>query len=272
MTPTKNRILVHFHEEIDTPLNLTIPERYVIHTQQSADDNETRMGVTTDRRLINPQTVDVLTGEYAGEQAFVYYGAYETAKWVDDNAIIDESMLLFLLNPVRMLNKNRICEEIFIEDTKTKAGIILELGVAESVRVRDVQTGDAIITTDAAQYKFRLNGQRYILVRDKYIAGINDLPYGDNLLIEYIPDINPKRDARNEEKRRQKDFMDSHRMYYEAKDFAPEPMPRYVSATVLHGKYEGCEVIVERNHGVCVAKNRAIIPPDNLVAIKDAVA
>src|SRR6185503_10593497 len=94
MNPLHSNILIKFHDEIDTPLNLIIPERYTVHEQSSVDDNESRMGVTTDRRLINPQTCEILTGKYAGEEAFLYYGAYEMAKWVDDKAIIPDTMLL----------------------------------------------------------------------------------------------------------------------------------------------------------------------------------
>lgn len=277
MNPIRNRILVHFHEEIETPLGLEIPERYVIHTQESFDDNETRMGVTTDRRLINPQIVDILSGKYAGEQGFVYYGAYESAKWVDGNGIITDDNLLFLINPIRMMPGNYLGQQVWREAEKTASGIYLtpDFGGVDGIRIKvnysggDVKEDDVIITTDKSQYELIFGGQRYVLVRDKYIAGVNELPYKDNILIEYLPDIDPEREARNAEKKRQKDLMDTYHMFYEAKDFEPEPLPKYIDAIVIEGKYKGKEVIVERNYGVGVSKGRAIISLDTLIAVKN---
>lgn len=305
--PVNNNIVVRFHEQIETPLNLIIPERYAVHTQGSADDNETRVGVTTDRRLINPQKCTVVIGNqyhiehirdnytelerdtllsriveiHPDRDYFLYYGAYEVAKWIDDeHALIPSSHVLFQIDPIKMIPGNYLCEEITTPGDVTESGIFrsTDIGGVDGLRVKVIHSGgyvgigDTIITTDSHQYKLTYNGIKYILIKDKYIAGVNERPYGENMLIEYLPDTDTGREERNEEKRKQRDFMDVHRMFYKPEDYAPEQLPKYADAIVLEGKHSGRQVIVERNFGVGVAKGRAIISPDSLIAVKNEVA
>jgi co-chaperonin GroES (HSP10) len=282
MTPLSNRILVKFEENIETPLNLIIPERYVVHEQGDATDNETRTGVTTDRRLINPQNVTILSGEHTGRTAFVYYGSYEVAKWIDGNALIPDHMLLFFTNPIEMMPETYLGDEIFIEGDKTPSGIyttpVTEQKDGIRIRLTHVpencvaSAGDTVITMDDKQYWLIYGGQRMIKLREsEIVAVVRDeeiIPTRDNLLIEYLPDPDEeKRMAENEKIYNHMDFARKHNWHIEGMQFKPVPEPMTIHARILKGKHEGCECIVFRKYGVSLPNKQWIIARETLIAI-----
>jgi len=272
-----NRILVRFHEDIETPLGLVIPERYAVHVQQNEDDNETRKGVTTDRRLINPQKVTILSGKHEGRDAFVYYGAYEIAKWVDDErAIIDESLIYFFIgDTIEMAENTYLGYEVFVEPEKTPAGIILSTTIEEkdkiSIRISHIpensiaNIGDLVTTIDGNQYWLIYNGQRYIKLRESEIAAVNGNPVNENLLVEYIyGKDDEERMEKNQEIYNHIDFCRKHGWHIEGMEFKPVPEPKTIKAKVLKGDMEGEEIIVNRNFGVKVGGNKWIISKESV--------
>ena len=272
-----NRILVRFHEDIETPLGLVIPERYAVHVQQNEDDNETRKGVTTDRRLINPQKVTILSGKHEGRDAFVYYGAYEIAKWVDDErAIIDESLIYFFIgDTIEMAENTYLGYEVFVEPEKTPAGIILSTTLEEkdkiSIRISHIpensiaNIGDLVTTIDGNQYWLIYNGQRYIKLRESEIAAVNGNPVNENLLVEYIyGKDDEERMEKNQEIYNHIDFCRKHGWHIEGMEFKPVPEPKTIKAKVLKGDMEGEEIIVNRNFGVKVGGNKWIISKESV--------
>jgi hypothetical protein len=286
---TSNNILVRFHPEIDTPAGIIIPERYTVYNQTMEGDNESRMGVTTDRRLINPQTVDVLSGEYDGQVAFVYYGAYELGKLVDEERyIIPENNLLFLCDPVRPMPGIYLCERIWNEGERSgKLYTTPNAGSYDAIRMRithtppdsELKQGQTIITTSPAQYELRYEGHKYVMVRERFIAGYDeDTPYGDNLLVEYLPDADsPERDAYNDKIRQQIDFMKHHGMHYNEADFQLMQPPKFVEAVILkvcaderkypklNGEQKKC--LIHRNTGVRLSGSRWLLPQEALIAM-----
>ena len=272
-----NRILVRFHEDIETPLGLVIPERYAVHVQQNEDDNETRKGVTTDRRLINPQKVTILSGKHEGRDAFVYYGAYEIAKWVDDErAIIDESLIYFFIgDTIEMAENTYLGYEVFVEPEKTPAGIILSTTLEEkdkiSIKISHIpensiaNVGDLVTTIDGNQYWLIYNGQRYIKLRESEIAAVNGNPVNENLLVEYIYGRDDEeRMEKNQEIYNHIDFCRKHGWHIEGMEFKPVPEPKTIKAKVLKGDMEGEEIIVNRNFGVKVGGNKWIISKESV--------
>lgn len=237
-------------------------------------DNESRMGVTTDRRLINPQVVDVLSGEYEGETAFVYYGAYELAKSVgDEQYVIPANNLLFLCEPIRPLPGTFLCERIWNEGEKS--GVLFttpNAGSYDAIRMKllyapegfTLQAGQTIITTSPAQYELRYGGQKYIMVRERFIAGYDeDTPYGGNLLVEYLPDEGQQeRDVYNSRILEQIDFMKHHGMHYNEADFVPMKPP--VTVEALCGTER---MLIARNFGVHLGGNKWIVPPDGVLGV-----
>ena len=272
-----NRILVRFHEDIETPLGLVIPERYAVHVQQNEDDNETRKGVTTDRRLINPQKVTILSGKHEGRDAFVYYGAYEIAKWVDDErAIIDEALIYFFIGgTIEMAENTYLGYEVFVEPEKTPAGIILSTTLEEkdkiSIKISHIpensiaNVGDLVTTIDGNQYWLIYNGQRYIKLRESEIAAVNGNPVNENLLVEYIyGKDDEERMEKNQEIYNHIDFCRKHGWHIEGMEFKPVPEPKTIKAKVLKGDMEGEEIIVNRNFGVKVGGNKWIISKESV--------
>lgn len=288
MTPTQNRILVKFDETPETPLNLIIPERFVVHEQGGADDNETRQAVTTDRRLINPQTVTVLSGQYEGCKAFVYYGAYEVSKFHEGVAIMPETHLIFLTDPMKMLPEIYLGEEIFSEGEKTASGIyttpVAEYKEAVKIRLTHVpekavaEVGEVVITVDGNQYWLLYGGKRYIKLRESEIAGVETengiVPVGERILVEYLPD--PEADARmaeNEKRYNQMDFLRKHNMHVYGVDFKPVPEPKTIEAKVIasgcHECSPGDTVLIFRKYGVKIGEQWLIGKDSLLATIKE---
>lgn len=208
MTPSKNNILVRF-DPVPTINGLTVPERYLIQDADT-DGEHDAYGVTTNRKAINPQVVTILQGEHEGKKAFVYYGAYEIAKWPEPEiAVIPEGTLLFFIEPIRPISATYLGEEVFAEGERTasgiyitpfaekKEGILIKIThVPEHGGVRygerHIIVGDIVVTIDAAQYDMRYEDQKYIKLRSSEIVGVKTetgfVPVGTKVLIEYLAD------------------------------------------------------------------------------------
>src|SRR3982750_2368116 len=124
MNPNSNYILCTF-DPLPTVSGLILPERYLIQ-EADKDDEHDAYGIVTDRRLINPQIINVLSGPYKGYKAFVYYGAYEIRVPVEDGAcLIPMRTLYFLIDPVVMFPGFYLGEEVFTQGEQTASGIFI---------------------------------------------------------------------------------------------------------------------------------------------------
>jgi co-chaperonin GroES (HSP10) len=220
MTPSKNNILVKF-DPVPTISGLITPERYKI--QDGDADENTAYGVTTNRKLINPQVITILSGEHNGKRAFVYYGAYEIAKWPEPElAIIPEATILFFIEPIQPVSGTYLGEEVFTEGEKTASGIyitpfaekkegvlikITHIPQENGIKYGDkhIQLGDTVVTVDSYQYDLRYQDKKYIKLRDTEIVGVKTdngfIPVGDRVLLEYLPDEDLlERQAENEKR------------------------------------------------------------------------
>lgn len=278
-----NKVIVSFKDNIETPLNLIIPERYTIHEQSGYMDNESRHAVTSDRRLINPQNVTILSGENEGKEAFVYYLAYECAKWIDDKrAVIPESMIFFITDPIEMMPDTYLGQEVFINGEKTESGIYITPFVEkkEGVRIKlthvpknsIASVGDIVITIDDKQYSLIYGGQTHIKLMEREIVAIVNgediIPVRDNLLVEYITDEDEAiRMAENERIYNQMDFCRKHNMHIEGMQFKPVPEPKTTEVKILKGKYSLKNGIAIRNYGVNLSNKKWIIAIETLLAI-----
>lgn len=211
MTPAKNHILVKF-DPVPTVSGIEVPERYKI--QDGDADENTAYGVTTNRKLINPQVITILSGANNGKRAFVYYGAYEIAKWPEPEvAIIPEATILFFIDPIQPVAATYLGEEVFTEGEKTasgiyitpyaekKEGILIKIthlpkggGILywELDTCKYIEVGDTVVTIDSYQYDLRYENKKYIKLRSTEIMGIKKddryIPVGDRVLVEYLPD------------------------------------------------------------------------------------
>lgn len=292
MTPQNGNIIVKF--EYDKTLSvvkqdngLFIPERYVI--EEADEDADTAWGVTTDRKLINPQTVYIFSGDYTGKTAFVHYGAFEVCKWLDDDyALIPEKMILFLVDPIQCMPGTYLGDEVFGELPKTTSGIYLTPELEEKVGVKVkithlpenhhelITIGAIVITIDAYQYELNYEGKKYIKLSESEIVGIDTqdgcLPIGNNLLVEYLPDADlSERIAENDRRRAQRDFIDKNRYHISeqyAKGIDPNyldlPEPKFCYANILaigelvKDIQVGDKLLIHRNFG-CILPNKQCI-------------
>ena len=236
MKPINGKILVTFEYDhsqttVKTDSGFFIPERYVI--EEGDEDADTAWGVTTDRKLINPKVINILSGVHAGKRAFVHYGAFEIAKWVsadrvkDGRAVIPEKMILFFIDPIACVPGTYLGEEVFGDLPKTASGIYLtaQLEEKEGVKVRIthvpfdahqmIKVGTTVITVDAFQYDLTYDGKKYIKVDKSEIIGIETAdgyePIGNTILVEYLPDEKlADRVAENDRRRAHRDYIDKH--------------------------------------------------------------
>lgn len=201
MNPINNNILVEF-EAVPKTSGLLIPERYLIQSAEK-DGEQDAVGVTTDRRLINPQTVKILSGEHAGRRGFVHYGAYELAKWyIEAQAIIPGHMLFMLIDPIRTLPGVYLGDEVFTEGEKTASGIYITpyADKKEGVIIKltyvpensNLRVGETVITIDNYQYPLTLEGKKHIRLFEREIIGLITetvySPLGDKIHVKYLPD------------------------------------------------------------------------------------
>lgn len=249
--PNKDYIVVQFDEQEAKVhgTDIIIPERYLI--QEGDETENSAYGVTTDRRLINPQVVTVIQGNETvptGVKAFVHYGAYEVAQWIDDkNALIKSAMVFFTLDPITPLPGNYLGEEVFIEGDKTDSGIYItpyaEMKLPINIKIThvsknsEIQVGDEVITIDSAQYPLKYEDKTYIKLRDSEIVAIkrdgNIIPYRNYLLVEYIDTIDEELIQQNYYKDHLKDVAIKYRLHVPDIDFTHAKESKHVDAKLI---------------------------------------
>ncbi len=207
LTLSKGYILVEFEEKpkLSEALDLVAPERFLV--QEADSPGETNAwAVTTDRRTINPQIVNVIVGDDdvpTGSRCFVHYGAFEVAKWfTPKQAIIKSSLAFFMLDPVRPFPGNYLGEQIILEGERTESGIYLtpnpdeklpchiritHIPIPEKTKCytfhngervdfeaqipnkNSIEIGDEVITIDASQYTLKFEDKTYVRMKDSEI-------------------------------------------------------------------------------------------------------
>lgn len=247
---------------------LFVPERYVI--EEADEDAETAWGVTTDRKLINPQIVQVLSGKYTGRRAFVHYGAFEVAKWLDSDhhGLIPEKMIIFFIDPITCMPGTYLGDEVFEDLPRTESGIYLTPQLEDKVgikikithvpkengvlyydktedRCKFIKIGDTVITVDSFQYDLTYQGKKYIKLEDTEIIGIeingDYIPIGNSVLVEYLPDDSlAERVAENDKRRSQRDYIAKNFLHISDKyargldpDYLDIPEPKTINARLL---------------------------------------
>jgi co-chaperonin GroES (HSP10) len=214
MIPTNGNIIVKFeHNKNDGAVKqangLYIPERYLIE----GDDEQAQAayGVTTNRKLINPQICTVIENNQAyynfisekypepertmelkrmniipkGSRVFVYYGAYEIANFIDDDmALIPASTVLFILDPIQCMPGTYLGDEVYAEGPKTESGIwttpIAETKDGVKIIITHlpannnplIKVGSAVITIDSFQYDLEIEGKKHIKLNESQIIGL----------------------------------------------------------------------------------------------------
>ena len=306
MTTINGNIIVTFEYDhslsvVKQDSGLFMPERYVI--ESGDEDAEAAWGVTTDRRLINPQVVDILSGQYTGRRAFVHYGAFEVARWLSDDrvedsrAVIPEKMILFFVNPIECVAGTYLGDEVYGEYEKTASGIILstELDLKEAVLIKIthiptkshplVAIGTTVVTVDNFQYELIYEGKKYIKVDDREIVGVKTeqgyLPIGDLVLVDYLPDPEWENWKINNEDRRE-EYVDKYypnldkavaRTLYPKHLETPEPKFTNVKVVAIGDKVRpgiftiGDTLMVYRNHGCRLPNGQWILNMDVIMAI-----
>lgn len=286
-TPINGNIIVTFdYNKSDAAVKqssgLFVPERYLIEGDD--EDAPAAYGVTTNRKLINPQIVDVIVGNEewlkfvsenyplpqrewelkktpkidAGRKAFVYYGAFEIAKWVDEElAVIPTRTILFFVNPIECMPSTYLGDEVFTEGPKTASGIwltpIAETKDGVKIIITHlpenphplVKVGTTVVTVDSHQYDLEYNGKKYIKLKESEIVGIEEkgkiTPIGDRVLVEYLPDEElAVRTAENDRRATQRDFIDKNRFHIDEnyarglnKDYLDVEEPKTTRAKVI---------------------------------------
>lgn len=270
LKPANGNIIVKFNYNksdgaVKQASGIFVPERYLIE----GDDEEApaAYGVNTNRKLINPQVVEIFSGQHTGKRAFVYYGAFEIAKWLDDEtAIIPENTIFFFVNPIQCVHGTYLGDEVFTEGPKTASGIwttpiaetkdgvkIVITHVPENCHPM-VQVGTTVVTVDSHQYDLEYNGKKYIKLKESEIVGIETadsiIPIGDRVLVEYLPDEElSARTAENDRRSAQRDFINKNRLHIDEnyarglnKDYLDIEEPKTTRAKVITVGY-GCRDI-----------------------------
>lgn len=210
--PMNNKVVVLFDYNwnsgwVDQGNGFVVPERFIIEDGDA--DADAAYGVTTDRRLINPQKITVIQGneywiktiketypEYERNlilkstplvvpgRYFVHYGAFEVATFIDEehHALMPAKMILFGIDPIWCMPGTYLGEEVFGELPMTESGIYLtpQLEEKEGVLVRithipedsKVSVGDIVVTVDQFQYELNYEGKKYLKVEDAEIIGV----------------------------------------------------------------------------------------------------
>lgn len=244
-------------DTLPTVAGLTLPERYVIQETEQ-DDEVTAYGVVTDRRLINPQTINVLSGPYKGYKAFVYYGAYEIRVPVEDGTwLIPERCMYFLISDgkIIMLPGFYLGEEVFTQGEQTASGIYITpyAEKKEGVKIKltnvceneQYKPGDTVITVDPYQYTLTFEGKKYVKLTEDNIIGIERdgevIPTNNTALIQYL--LDPEADERvaeNDRRRERRDLLNKFAIHYSDANAKGEdpylmdvPEPKTVQAKLL---------------------------------------
>jgi co-chaperonin GroES (HSP10) len=302
MNPINSNIIVKF-DPLPTVGGIIAPERYKI--QEADTDGETdAYGVTTNRKAINPQVITVLSGLHKGKKAFVYYGAYEIAKWpegVDGIAIIPEATILFYVDPIQPVLGTYLGDEVFSEGEKTASGIyttpfaehkegilikITHIPKEGGVMYGDqlIEVGDTVVTIDQWQYDLRYLDKKYIKLKSTEIVGVKKddryIPIGDRVLVEYLPDAElQERIAENDRRSGLRDFMNKNGLHYTATDLEPVSEPKIVSAKVLDIGNDininnnswsislVSDIMVFRNYGCLLPNKQWITSIENVIGV-----
>lgn len=319
-------ILVEF-DPVPTVGGIIVPERYLIQEADELGENNA-YGVNTNRKAINPQVVTVIKGNGAwlnqiketypdyereeilkstplipdGKRYFVYYGAYEIAKWLTDKqALIPSKTIFFGIEPIEPMPNTYLGEEVFSEGDKTQSGIyttpyaerkegilirITHIPKEGHVSYGDklIAVGDIVVTIDQHQYDLRFEDKKYIKLKGTEIVGVKTedgyVPTGDRVLIEYLPDSDlQERIAENDRRANLLDFMEKNGLHYTATDLEPLKEPKTVTARLLAigndvnlktliGEIAiGDEAIVFRNYGHLLEKDLWITSIENVVGV-----
>lgn len=251
-------ILVEFEECANLKrgvLDLVIAERYLIQEADQEGEHDA-YGVTTDRRLINPQTVKIIEGNDEipdGTRCFVHYGAWEIAQWWEGQAIIPARTVFFKLDPITPFEGNYLGHEVFKEGERTDSGIYLtpyaEIKLPCNIKIihvpenSGIKVGDEVITVDAAQYQLNYEGEKFIKLKDSEIIArvINGetIPYGNYMLVEYVEEPDQEREAHNDYMKHIHDVATKHRLFLKEGDIEVKQPPKDVDVKVLAlGNYE----------------------------------
>lgn len=292
-------ILVEFEEKkhIVNGTELIIPERYLI--QDGDEDSNSAWGVTTDRRLINPQVVKVIQGEgLEGKRCFVHYGAYEIAKWHTETlALIPVKTLLFSLDPITPFDGNYLGEEIWVDGVKTASGIYTtpyaekkeacNIKIVHTPENSSIKAGDEIITIDDKQYPLKYDDKTFIKVKESEIIGLVKegvtVPYGKYLLAEYVEEEDKNLIAHNEYKAHLKDVAIKFGIHCPDMDYNPSgPASKVVEARILGIGDEvrkidinyacvGDMILVARDRGALLSDGKWIINLDAFLCSKELI-
>lgn len=297
MKPLANNILVKF-DPVPTVGGIIMPERYLIQEADTPGENNA-YGVSTNRKAINPQIVTILSGEHKDKKAFVYYGAYEIAKWpegIDGIAIIPDTTIFFFIDPIEPVAATYLGEEVFSEGDKTESGIyitpyaerkegilirIIHIPKEGQVSYADklIAVGDIVVTIDQHQYDLRFEDKKYIKLKATEIVGVKTedgyVPTGDRVLIEYLPDSDlQERVTENDRRAGLLDFMEKNGLHYTVTDLEPLKEPKTVNARILAIGNDvnseatiGDEAIVFRNYGQLLKKDLWITSIENVVGV-----
>ena len=305
MTPRQGNIVVKFHYDhsqtlVKTDTGLFVPERYMI--EGGDEDADAAYGVTTDRKLINPPIVDILSGVHQGKRAFVFYGAFEIAKWLSDDrvadgrAIIPDKMLLFFIDPISCLPKTYLGDEVFEEGPRTESGIWLTptIETKQGVLIKIthipanniVDIGNTVVTVDQYQYDLTYQGRKYIKLDESEIIGVQTqagyLPIGNKVLVGYLPDVDlEERVAENDKRRAQRDYIDKHHIHISEAytrgldpDYLDVPEPKLTNARVIavggdvrEELNPGDKLLIYRNYGCILPNKQWIIGIDTIVGV-----
>lgn len=283
LTLSSGHILVEFEEKpkMSATLDLVAPERFLV--QEAEEEGETNAwAVTTDRRTINPQIVNVIIGDDTvptDSRCFVHYGCFEIGQWYNDKqCIIRANMVFFMLDPIKTFQGNYLGEEVFVEGEKTESGIYTTPIVEEKLPCNIVIThipdnssfavGDEVITIDGAQYTLNYNGKKYIKLRDsEIIAKVVDkqvVPVGKYLLVEYMDKPNPELTNENDYKAHMKDVAIKHRLFVPGIDFTPTEAPKHVDAKILAvgPDIKPQELYAQVDDKLLINRNRGLRLPD----------
>ena len=298
-TTSRGNIIVKFEHDFESALvkqdsGLFVPERYMI--EGGDEDADAAYGVTTDRKSINPQVINILSGEYAGRRAFVHYGAFEVAKWLDDHqAVIPEKMILFFIDPIQCVPGTYLGDEVYGEYERTASGIILssDLETKEGVMIYitnvpenahpKVTFGSLIVTIDAFQYDLRYEGKKYIKVDEREIIGVKTekgyQPIGNVVLVENLPDLEWDKWKRESEDKRE-EYVDKFyphldkthaRSLYPKHLELPEPKFTHVRCVAIGELVKNIEpgdkLLVYRNHGCILPNKQWILNMDVIIGI-----
>lgn len=305
MKTTTGNIIVTFDYDhakalVKLDSGLFVPERYMI--ESGDEDADAAYGVTTNRKLINPQVINILSGEHSGKRAFVHYGAFEVAKWLssdrvqDGRSIIPEKMILFFINPIACMPGTYLGDEVFEDGPRTESGIWLTPTIETKQGIlitithvpanNIVDVGNTAVTVDQYQYDLNFEGRQYIKLTEEEIIGVKTqagyIPLGNKVLVEYLPDADlQERIAENDRRKEQRDFINKSGMHISERftrgldpAYLDVPEPKLTNARVISVGIDvkeelkaGDKLLIYRNYGCILPNKQWILPLDSIVGV-----